>query len=113
MIQLLLFRCSVSAQSCCELGCFAASAQTMRQLSYKSNRSIAGSLVSYPDSVGLFSICTRHSVGAHLEHVTARFVANLACLAMVRASLSWFGISLPLPKCISSGDCPLNAEYRA
>jgi hypothetical protein len=48
-------------------------------------------------------------MGAHLEQLTARFVASLACLAMVRASLSWFGISLPLPKCFSSGGCPLNA----
>ena len=35
-------------------------------------------------------------MGAHLEQVTARFAANLACLATVRASLSWFGISFPL-----------------
>jgi hypothetical protein len=42
-------------------------------------------------------------VGAHLEQVTARFAANLACLATARASLSWFGISFPLPKYISSG----------
>jgi hypothetical protein len=31
-------------------------------------------------------------VGAHLEQLTARFVANLACLAIVRASLTlvWY-----------------------
>jgi len=49
-------------------------------------------------------------VGAHLEQVTARFAANLACLATMRASLSWFGMSFPLPKYISSGVWPLNAE---
>ena len=50
-------------------------------------------------------------MGAHLEQLTARFVASLACLAIARASLSWFGMSLPLPKCISSGGCPLNALF--
>jgi hypothetical protein len=88
MIQLLLFRSSVSVQSCFEHGYVAASAQTMRELSYKSNLFMTLSTISYPDSVGLFSICTRQSVGAHLEQLTARFVANLACPAIVRASLS-------------------------
>jgi hypothetical protein len=76
----------------------------------ESNRFMALPPISYPVSIGLLSICTRKSVGAHLEQLTARFSANLACLATVRASLSWFGMSFPLPKYISSGVCPLNAE---
>ena len=34
---------------------------------YESNRFIARPLISYPVSMGLFSICTMRSVGAHLE----------------------------------------------
>ncbi len=50
---------------------------------HKSNRVMACSPISYPVSIGLFSIGMIRSVEAHLAHVTARFAANLACLATV------------------------------
>jgi hypothetical protein len=65
---------------------------------------MAWSPISYPDSVGLFSICTRQSVGAHLEQLNARFAANLACLAIVRASLSWFGTHVLLQRLTTWAD---------
>jgi len=70
----------------------------------------AAGRISYPVSIGLFSICTSASDFAHLEQVSARFAVILASLATARASLSWLVTSLPLPKYISSGVWPLNAE---
>ncbi len=55
----------------------------------------------------------RHCSGshAHTAHCRARFSSIRRTRASARASASWSGMSSPLPKYISSGVCPLKAEW--
>src|SRR5262249_13141488 len=46
----------------------------------------------------------------HTPHWRARFTSRRRCRAASRASLSWSGTAFPVPKYISSGVWPANAE---
>ena len=73
MIQLLLFRCSVSVQLRFEHGCFAASAQTMRQLSLQIE-SVYGLVSNLLSCLGGF--CFRSVQGNLWVHTLSNSLRN-------------------------------------
>ncbi len=113
MIKLQLSRCSVCVQSCFELG-------FLRPVCRSGGNRLNKSSCLWPGRQSAILIqwaFYRSAQNTRWVHICSKLLPGSRLIFVrfsnIRASLSCFSISLLLPKCISSGVCPLNAESHA